>query len=221
MLSTLQKKKNHILIAGDFNVNLDPSIRGDGNTQNFKNIFSSNLFPLINMPTRVTNHSATVIDNIYSNASDIVATCRTGILRFSISDHYAVFCINKTINITVDKKVITKRNFSQKSISKFTKCVLDQCWISLNTLDVQKAFSWFQRRVIDLHFEEHFPKRTFTMSYKNRLPWLIEKLRTQIKDKNAMHTQVLLNPGDKQMTTRYKTLRNELTSALTNAELKH
>ena len=93
----------------------------------------------------------------------------------------------------------------------------DQCWISLNSLDVQNAFSWFQR-VIDLHFEEHFPKRTFTMSYKNRLAWLTEKLRTQIKDKNAMYTQ---DPGDKQMTTRYKTLRNELTSALRNAELKH
>ena len=33
-----------------------------------------------------------------------------------------------------------------------------------------------------------------------------------------MYTQ---DPGDKQMTTRYKTLRNELTSALRNAEFKH
>ena len=96
----------------------------------------------------------------------------------------------------------------------------DQCWISLYSLDVQNAFSWFQR-AIDLHFEEHFLKRTFTMSNRNRLPWQTEKLRTQIKDKNAMHTQVVLSPGDQQMTIRCKTLRNKVTSALRNAELKH
>ena len=52
------------------------------------------------------------------------------------------------------------------------------------------------------------------MIYKNRSPLLIEKLRTQIKDRNTIHTQVLINPGNHQPTLRYKTLRNELTSAL-------
>ena len=36
-----------------------------------------------------------------------------------------------------------------------------------------------------------------------------------------MHTEVVLNPGDQQMTTRYTTPRNELTSALKNAKFKH
>ena len=36
-----------------------------------------------------------------------------------------------------------------------------------------------------------------------------------------MHTQVVLNPSDQQMTTRYKTLRNDLTSALENGKFKH
>ena len=59
------------------------------------------------------------------------------------------------------------------------------------------------------------------MSYKNRLPWLTEKLRTQIKDKNSTHIQVMRNPDDQQLNLKYKTLRNELTSALRNSELKH
>ena len=32
--------------------------------------------------------------------------------------------------MTVDKQTITKRNFSQKAISRFTKCVRSQSWIS-------------------------------------------------------------------------------------------
>ena len=176
-------RKKQLYIAGDFNVNIDPLVKNDINTQTFKNIFSSNfLFPLIDKPTRVTCHSATIIDNIFSNASDIANTSRSGILRLSISDHYAVFCVNTSINVKADKQTVTKRNYSQKSISKFTKSLTNQSWISINILDVQSAFSWFQR-VIDLHFEEHFPKQTFTMTYKTRLPWLTEKLRTQIKEK--------------------------------------
>ena len=40
-LSILQKEKKHLYIAGDFNVNTDPTLRGDGNTQKIKNILSS------------------------------------------------------------------------------------------------------------------------------------------------------------------------------------
>ena len=58
------------------------------------------------------------------------------------------------------------------------------------------------------------------MSYKNRLTWLPEKLRTQIKDKNPMHIQVMRNPDNQQLNLKYKTLRNELISALGNSELK-
>ena len=57
-------------------------------------------------------------------------------------------------------------------------------------------------------FEEHFRKQTFTMSNEIRLPWLTEKLRTQIKEKNATHTQVILNPGDTLLNSEYKRLRN-------------
>ena len=59
------------------------------------------------------------------------------------------------------------------------------------------------------------------MSYKTRLPWLTEQLRTQIKEKNAMFSQVLLNPCDQLLNLKYKKVRNELTSTLRNTELKY
>ena len=141
-------------------------IRGNGNIQNFKNTLSSNfLFPLINKPTRVTQHSSTIIDNIYCNTDNLADNCKSGIFRLSISDHYAIFCVNHNIHISDAKCTMIKREFTQRNISRFNKCVEKQSWISLNPLDVQGAFSWFQR-VIDLHIEDNFPKRTFTMTYK-------------------------------------------------------
>ena len=59
------------------------------------------------------------------------------------------------------------------------------------------------------------------MNYKNRLPWLTENLRNQIKVKNAMHTEIMLNPAEHLFKQEYKKLRNELISALRNSELNH
>ena len=64
----IQHEKKYVYITGDFYVNTMPHLKGGLSIQEFKNIFSSNFcFPSINKPTRVTNHSASLIDNIYSN----------------------------------------------------------------------------------------------------------------------------------------------------------
>ena len=78
----LKNQNNNIYITGDFNVNTVSSAKGSLATQDFKNILSSNfLHLLINKPTRITSHSATLIDTIY---------------RTRISDHYAIFLYKQT-----------------------------------------------------------------------------------------------------------------------------
>ena len=110
-LAILTTENKHLYIADDFNVNTDPMIGDNGNTQNFKNTLSFNfLFPLINKPTRVTQHYSTIIDNIYCNTDKLADTCKSGIFRLSISDHYAIFCVNHNIHISDAKCTITKRN---------------------------------------------------------------------------------------------------------------
>ena len=60
------------------------------------------LFPLIDKPTRVNQQSSTIIDNIYCSLDNLVDICQSGVFRFSISDHYAIFCINNSIKICDD-----------------------------------------------------------------------------------------------------------------------
>ena len=76
MLGILQKERKIIYLNGDFNVNINPSLKGTSSTmQEFKNIMSTNyLYPLITKPTRITEHSATLIDNIYCNISNLAET---------------------------------------------------------------------------------------------------------------------------------------------------
>ena len=84
-LSILLTEKKHIYLAGDFNVNTDPLIRGNINIENFKNmIFSNFVFLLIIKPTRLTQQASTIIDNIYCNENNLESFCKSGIFRLSI-----------------------------------------------------------------------------------------------------------------------------------------
>jgi len=55
-------------------------------------IFSHNYLPLITKPTRLTDHTATLIDHIYTN--NYQQACMSGIATMDISGHLAVFCLS-------------------------------------------------------------------------------------------------------------------------------
>ena len=113
MCNKIQGDNKYLYITGDFNVNTLPHMRRGPSTQEFTKIFSSNYcFPFINKPTRVMDHSASLIDNIYSNIPP--HNCSTGILKCSISDHYGIFCIDNYFKISNNETQISKRSFCNK-----------------------------------------------------------------------------------------------------------
>ena len=72
----LQKftKEKSLFFMGDFNLNL-LNYETHFDTNDFINsVISSSLLPYILHPTRVTEHSATIIDNIFSNITDCQST---------------------------------------------------------------------------------------------------------------------------------------------------
>ena len=78
---------------GDFNINL-LNANNDKSVSNFLDIFGSfSLLPQIIFPTRVTNSSETLIDNIFFDSSNS-KTC-SGNLTWNISDHYPQFLMIK------------------------------------------------------------------------------------------------------------------------------
>ena len=85
-----------VFLLGDFNVNLSHNGELSLDAEELKNIFySHHLFPLINKPTRVTNHTATVIDKKNCNVPSPLDICNVGILRPYISDHHGIFLCNE------------------------------------------------------------------------------------------------------------------------------
>ena len=74
IVSKFENKNKLICIMGDFNLNL-LNYESHLYTDDFINFMvSHNFIPHILQSTRITDHSATVIDNIFSNATDFDAT---------------------------------------------------------------------------------------------------------------------------------------------------
>ena len=53
---------------------------------------------MINKPTRVHGNRSSIIDNIYTNISNVPVS---GLFKTNFSDHYSIFCITQLANLIV------------------------------------------------------------------------------------------------------------------------
>ena len=84
-MQTISKEKKLLFLMGDFNVNL-LNYEFHNDTNDFINtIISHHLLPYILHQTRVTDHSATVIDDIFLNNT---YESISGNIISQISDHF-------------------------------------------------------------------------------------------------------------------------------------
>ena len=113
LLENISKEQKSTFLLGDFNVNLLNYIKHN-QTNEFVDFLKSNSFiPLILQPTRITSHSNTLLDNIFSSIiePDIIS----GNLTATISDHLTQFAIIPNIfgNISGNKYNVYERDWSK------------------------------------------------------------------------------------------------------------
>ena len=86
---------------GDFNINLLDYASHTPTGDFVNNFFSYSLLPCIHHPTRVSEYSVSVIDNICTNATN--ATITSGSILIQITDHFPQFFILKNAQINHNK----------------------------------------------------------------------------------------------------------------------
>ena len=173
-----------------------------------------------NRPTRITPHSATIIDNIFTNNHEALIKSYQGILVTDLSDHFPVFHINQTL-ISVEQDVfIVKRSFTAKNKLAFLEDLGAVDWqLIYNWSGTQAAFSQFHQKLLGL-YDKNFPKRKIKLRYNNRKPWLSEGLRYSIKQKNKLYYKSI-KCKTAYNEIMYTTYRNELKHILLKAEKDH
>jgi hypothetical protein len=71
--------------------------------------------PLINRPTRLTSHSATLIDNIFTNCPS--QNTVNGIILNDMSDHLPIFAFFSSELIPHKKEVKSYRDYSEQNLT--------------------------------------------------------------------------------------------------------
>ena len=101
------------IISGDFNINL--LNHTNSSSQSFIDLFISYSFlPQIHKPTRITDTSATLIDNFLSN---IFLSSKSGILISDISDHLPIF-MSPNSSASHNRNFSFSCNFSNVNLEK-------------------------------------------------------------------------------------------------------
>ena len=129
------------------------------------------LLPIISKPTRITDNSATLIDNFFINEP---CNFESGIIISDISDHFPIFfnCKNTNSSKNVNKCV------HYRLVNQNTLSALDEMLASTNfddiisNVNINEATQLLFDR-INNGFKLCSPIRTKTLSPKNKTkPWI-------------------------------------------------
>ena len=139
--------------------------------QEFINLFSTlHYHKLINLPTRITQQSSSLLDNIYTTLP--YHNSSKGVLISDHSDHYIVFTIQHGTTSTKAPTHREMRDFSEQNISKFKKKIKNTIWDKFYAIPLaQEAYSAFANH-INNYFKECFPNKNVKINYRNKITWI-------------------------------------------------
>ena len=205
---------------GDFNINTMDEISCTlSQEQEFINLFASlHYHKLINLSTRVTQKSSSLLDNIYTTLP--CNNSSKGVLISDHSDYYIVFTIQHGTTSTKAPTHRKMREFSEQNISKFKKKIKNTTWDEFYAIPLaQDAYSVFASH-INNYFQECFPTKNVNINYKNKISWIGAELKKEIAQKNKLLATSNRFPTEENRRA-YKSARNIVISKLRNAERKH
>ncbi len=89
LLKIIDEDKNKIaLVAGDYNLDLLKQDKHAPTAEFFNNFISYSFYPVIRNPTRISDFSSTLIDNIFVNST--LYKISSAIVYSEISDHLPI-----------------------------------------------------------------------------------------------------------------------------------
>ena len=209
LLNQLNPNKYDMYIMGDMNIDLLKYHCHQQTERYLDMIYSFNLLPVITKPTRITSHTATLIDHIYTNT---INRLTSGIATVDISDHLPVFCL-----VDTPLKKQTKQNMYFRDYSKFNteSYLLDIYSIDWNAIaDQCNDLHEVTARTIDaieLIVEKHAPKIKLSRNQQRLLkkPWLTRGIVKSINSKHAMYKTHFLS-NDPAKIAKYKKYSNKI-----------
>jgi hypothetical protein len=188
-------------------------------------LFAHSFLPLINRPTRITDYSATLIDNIFTNAYSIHSFAPY-ILCADVADHLPIVA---HVNTFAGKNRNTcssyKRLYTAENIAKFIEELKSTNWddfvYDTDTIDVNIAFALFNQN-IQAVFNKCFPLTKIDHNSKKtpRKPWITSGLINSCITKEKWYKKYAKTPNEHNKSA-YTKYRNKLNAVLRTTEREY
>lgn len=178
-------KNKHIVIGGDFNVNMKVKNK---QSQDLTNIMHSfNLKQLIRKPTRVTKNTSTCIDLIFTN--------NTTLVEKSYVEDYGL-CDHKAINLKLSSDLHHSKNhmlykqsriFTKNKINSFKNALKELDWE--NIIDTNNKIDYNYNsflKIIKHHLNEHIPVQKTKIKNTTKKTWLTTGIKKSCIHKRSL-----------------------------------
>ena len=224
VIQKADKGNSVVIVEKDVYVRHMETILCDFNNQTndlLDSLASNSFITLILQPTRITSHSNTLTDNIFSNViePDIIS----GNLTATISDHLPQFAITPNIfgNISGNKYNIYERDWSKFDRENFILDYFSVDWEDLLKIDKLNADNSTKMYLdaINMLLDNYAPLKRinkYKLKFKSK-PWITLGLQKSISVKNKLFVN-FINKKDlilkEEFHTNYKKYRNLLSTLM-------
>ena len=210
-LTKLRKhSKKHILLTGYSNIDLLKH-EYDENSQNLINTTATHGFAqLISRPTRITDHSCTLIDQIFSNKVSRVIT--SSVISIDLSDHLGTY-VRISLDPSFDRNTSfsnpnyvvgygteNKRDyriFNEANNDVFKRLIETETWDGLNELDAEARYE----KLVDVymnHYNAAYPLKSQRQRRPHERvdpkPWITPWLEDALHRKNLLYAAFIKEP---------------------------
>jgi len=207
------------LLVGDINFDLLGNDRIP--IQTYSNIMSSNGFiSLINVPTRVTENSATCLDHIFLKSQNNTNISITPIvLETFVTDHFSTV-LEINFERQLGKEVQFESTVARVDYEGLKRELKSENWETVyNSKDVDTAYNRFHNQL--KHYIELCTSKIKIRSKNKKLkPWITAELIDSIKHRDKLKKRLRKFPGE-QLETEYKEYRNNLTKLIAHTKFNY
>ena len=207
------------MLFGDLNLDL-LKYESCTNTQTFVNFnFENYFFPMFNRPTRISSHSATVIDHLWCNFIEN-SHFDNKIILTDFSDHFALF--TRIVDNSEHDSPAGKfyyRDWSKVENEDFQVSIESKVWEFQDELGSSNVDSALDKlvHIISSTIDEFCP-RILVSQRKKYNPWITTEIKELIKEKNRLFSKYCRKPIS--FGNQYRNCRNRLNNLIKHSK-KH
>ena len=201
--ANIDSERKSLILLGDFNIDQF------GKNNSAKRLLRSfailnDIKQIINEPTRITEHSKTLIDLIFVNIEHRIV--QSGVIHTSLSDHSLVYCVMKGGIPKVPPRKIEYRSFKNYNKEAFVNDLNQVPWSVISGVESvdDKVLLW--DRLFSEVADQHAPLK-FKRVKGTKTPWMTPKL-TEIKRDRDYHHKKARTSNSTYHWNMYKKLRN-------------